>query len=96
MITKEEAQTLRELTGHDYTGQLDEFFRAKNIRNRKNEFYSKQMLGKVFSGLLANKKVETGIWQFVENLVAKKKAEDEKRNSLLKEAKNLTNVQEAS
>lgn len=93
MITKRESKIIKQLLGSKYVQQLQFFFLDQKVTHPTTKRpYSKATLSAVLNGQESNDTIEKGIWDYVEHVTQKKREEQIRREALLEEAQNYTDV----
>ncbi|MCT8340530.1 hypothetical protein MG296_10730 [Flavobacteriaceae bacterium TK19130] len=92
MIQKKQTKVFRRFLGSDPVSQIQSHLEEKGIKNRSDEFYSREFVSRVFNGNASHSKIEAAIWEFIEEETERRKEVVAKRTEVLETAKTLSHA----
>lgn len=92
MISKREAQIIKDLLGCTPTLRIEEHFLNSGLRNRNGNPFPASFINRVLNGKVTHQIIEENIWEFFKEEVKRRTEEEKEREQALEAAQNLTNA----
>ena len=83
MISDEESEKLKELLKNDYTADVLQTLRIKNVTNSNGNEYSRGMVTNVLNGVREHKEIEEALFEVYEERKLAIEKEKERRRQIL-------------